>query len=445
MRISDLKISISGIRGIVGRSLTPQLVIRFVEAFATYIGGGPIAVASDTRPSREMVKQAVFAGLLSGGASPTDLGILPIPSLQIYVRDRKLAGGICITASHNPIDWNALKLVKHGGYFLNPYEAGELLDLYYQGKFRRVATPERIRVEDSPFLPHRRRILEFIDVERIRKARLRVVVDPCGGAAAPYVRDFLSELGAEVHCINCDITGNFPRNPEPLPDHIGELCRAVIEKKADIGFAQDADADRLAVVDEKGRPLGEEYTLGLAVEHFLNTRGPSPVVVNLSTSRQIADIADRHGVPIFRTRVGEINVARRMLKVEARIGGEGNGGVIAAGVHACRDSFTGMALVLESLALSGRSVSRLRSGLPDYVMIKDKFPVTFRDQKRILNRLQERFPGARIDKRDGLKLDFPDGWLHVRPSNTEPVLRVFAEAPDEKTARRLFNQAREEF
>jgi len=434
MRISDLKVSISGIRGIVGKSLTPQLIIKFSEAFSTYIGGGKIAVATDTRPSAEMVKYAVFSGILSCGASPLDLGVLPIPSLQIYTREKDLEGSISITASHNPVEWNALKLIKKGGFFLSPYEAEELLDFYYQGRFRRVQKPEKIEKDSEAFAIHEEKILRFTDKELIKKRRPKVVIDPCGGAASPYVKNFLEKLGAEVFCINCKLKDGFPRNPEPLPENLLALSEAVRKYGADIGFAQDADADRLAAVDEKGSPVGEEYTLAVAVDYFLKRKEKTPVVVNLSTSRVVEDVAQRAGVKIFRTRVGEINVSRGMQKRGAKIGGEGNGGIIVSDIHRCRDSFSGMALLLEYLAWSGKKFSEIRAGFPDYFMIKEKVEASFREGKRIISRLSQKFRSGNVDITDGLRVEYPDFWFHVRPSNTEPVVRIIVEAKSENLA-----------
>ena len=444
MRISDLRISISGIRGIVGKSLTPQLLIKFSEAFATYIGGGDIAVSSDTRPSAEMVRHAVFSGLLSCGVRPIDLGILPIPSLQIYTTEKKLDGAISITASHNPIEWNALKLIKKGGSFLNNYEAEELLDLYYQGKFQRISQPEQIKKETLPFYLHEQKILRFADIEKIKKRKLKVVIDACGGASVPYVKKFLKKLGADVICINCEITGKFPRNPEPVPENLSDLSTAVRKHEADVGFAQDADADRLAVVDEQGQPIGEEYTLALAVEYYLTRKGKTPVVVNLSTSRVIRDITDKAGVKLHLAKVGEINVSRKMIQTGARIGGEGNGGIISTDIHTCRDSFIGITLILEYLADSGKSVSELKGHLPQYHMIKDKRRASFRDKKRILNQLQQKYQEGNIDRTDGLRIDYPEFWFHVRPSNTEPVMRLIVEAKEAQLAKNIYDKIREQ-
>jgi len=444
VRISDLKISISGIRGIVGESLTPQLIIKFSEAFSTYIGGGKIAVASDTRPSAEMVKNAVFAGLLSCGASPLDLGILPIPSLQIYTKEKNLDGAISITASHNPVEWNALKLIRKGGYFLSPLEAEELLDVYYQGRFRRIEKPEKVEKEDEPFAIHEMKIRQFVNTDLIKGRKVKAVVDPCGGAASPYVQKFLEGLGAEVVCVNCDLVEGFPRNPEPVAENLGSLCKAVQKHKADIGFAQDADADRLAAVDERGKPIGEEYTLALAVDYFLKAKEKSPVVVNLSTSRILDNIAQRAGVELFRSKVGEINVTRKMGEVGSRIGGEGNGGIIAADVHTCRDSFSGMALLLEYLAWSGKKLSELREELPDYFMIKHKVKASFREARVILHKISQKFQEGEIQDMDGLRVDYPDFWLHVRPSNTEPVVRIQVEGKSEGVAKEIFAKIMEE-
>jgi phosphomannomutase len=444
MRISDLKISISGIRGIVGQSLTPHLIIKFSEAFTTYVGKGEIAVASDTRPSAEMVRLAVMAGILSCGGSPIDLGILPIPSLQIYTQEHDLRGGISITASHNPVEWNALKLIKQGGFFLSPYEAEELLDFYYQGRFQRVEIPEDIKRESDPFAIHAQKIFQVIDSKAIQRRKPEVVVDPCAGAATPYVVTFLEKLGAEVTLIHSRMDPGFPRNPEPVAANLTALCETVKKEGADVGFAQDADADRLAVVDERGEPIGEEYTLALAIDYFLKHREKSPVVVNLSTSGVVEDIAANAGVPLYRTRVGEINVSRRMREVEAKIGGEGNGGVILPEVHTCRDSFSGMALMLEALARTDSSISELRAQLPDYVMRKDKVPASFRDRKRILERLGKKYQQGSIDRTDGLRIVFPDFWFHVRPSNTEPVVRIQVEAGSTSRVDEIFNQIKEE-
>lgn len=428
-KMLDLRISISGIRGKVGENFTPSLIIAFSEAFATYMGGGRVAVGYDTRPTRDMVKHAVFAGLLSCGAIPIDVGILPIPSFQVYVREVKTQGGIAITASHNPMEWNALKLVKRGGFFPFSYEAEEILDIYYQGRFNRVEFFRgSVNHEFQAFRYHFNRLLNFANVELIKKRRPKVVVDACNGAASPYVKDFLESLGCEVIVINGNPDALFPRPPEPLPENLGQLSEAVLAHGADVGFAQDADADRLAAVDENGIPVGEEYTLALAVEAYLKFRRKSPVVINLSTSRAVEDIAIKEGVSVKRTRVGEINVVEEMMKTKARIGGEGNGGIIVPEVHPCRDSFSGMILLLEYISRTGKPLSTLKAELPGYYMRKDKIEVSLRDSIKIVEHFKKKHREGKITLKDGVRIDHENYWLHLRPSNTEPVLRLIVEA-----------------
>ena len=441
----DLKISVSGIRGKIGRSFTPGLVISFSEAFATYLGGGKIAVATDTRPTRELVKHAVFAGLLSCGAVPVDAGILPIPSFQIYVRDTRARGGIAITASHNPVEWNALKLVKRGGFFPFSYQTEEILDIYHQGKFKRYTYfTEKPKIDRDAFRFHKNRLLSFANIELIKNKRPKVVVDACNGASSPYIENFLKSLGCEVIAINNDINSPFPHSPEPLPENLTQLCEAVKKYGADIGFAQDADADRLAAVDERGTPIGEEYTLALAVKYYLENREKSPVVVNLSTSRAVEDVVKEEGVPFFRSKVGEINVVEEMIKRKSKIGGEGNGGIISADVHLCRDSFAGMVLLLELLSKSGKRLSELVSEIPRYFMIKDKIEVSLKDSIKIVEYFKKIHKNGRINLLDGIRIDYNDYWVHIRPSNTEPVLRIIVEARTKTMVNEVYEKVKKQ-
>jgi len=434
----SLKIGISGVRGIVGDSLTPQLVTRFAAAFGTYCGAGPIIVGTDSRPSREMVKQAVIAGLLSTGCTPIDVGIVPVPALQLQVRELFAFGGICITASHNPIQWNALKFFAPDGIILRPNQAAELVDLYHQGVYTRVSSREirEVRTDKTTITRHGAAVLRAVDVERIRARRFRIVVDCCNGAASLATPAFLRHLGCDVVEINTDPTQPFPHDPEPTPENITVLCGTVRDAGADLGFAQDADADRLAIVDEAGAPLGEECTLALAIRHILQTR-PGPVVVNISTSRMVDDVAAGCSCPVYRTRVGEVNVVEGMHTYGATIGGEGNGGVIVPSINPCRDSFVGMALILEALAREGGSISAMRAQIPRYAIVKDKLTCPAREIGPALRRIQEIYRAQLIDHTDGLKILWPDRWVQARGSNTEPILRVTAEAPTEPEARLL--------
>ncbi len=438
----SLKVGISGVRGIVGESLTPQLVTSFAAAFGNYCGAGPILLGTDNRPSREMMKQAAVAGLLSVGCTPIDVGIVPIPALMLHVRQTGAFGGICISASHNPIEWNALKFIGPDGVVLRPNQAAELTDLYHQGVFSRVGAkdiPDE-RHDGTTLRRHREAVLAAVDVEAIRARRFKVVVDCCNGAASQASPEFLAELGCEVVGLNTDTGKPFPRGPEPLAENIGELCALVSAAGADVGFAQDADADRLAVVNERGEPIGEDCSVALAVFRQLQ-RTPGPVVVNVSTSRMVDDIAAAHGVPVHRTRVGEIHVVEEIFRCGAVIGGEGNGGVILPSVNPCRDSFVGMALILDALAETGGTLSALRARIPVYAMVKEKLLCPARDMAPSLRLLQELFQGETVDLTDGVKVLWPDRWLHARPSNTEPILRLIAEAPTQPEAHSLLMRA----
>lgn len=438
----SLKIGVSGVRGVVGDSLSPQLVTSFAAAFGTDCGGGPVLVGTDSRPSREMVKQAAIAGLLSVGCTPVDLGIVPIPALQLAVRQTGAFGGICVTASHNPIEWNALKFIGRDGIILRPNEAAELTDLYHQGVYPRVDAVEiaESRADDSALARHRDAVLAAVDVVSIRKRRFRVAADCCNGAASRATPAFLEALGCDVVALYTDPDLPFPHNPEPLPANITALCERIRSAHADVGFAQDADADRLAVVDEHGAPLGEDCTVALAVRHWLRKR-PGPVVVNVSTSRMVDDVANERGCQVFRTRVGEINVLEGMLGHGARIGGEGTGGVIAPEINPCRDSFVGMALLLEALAIEGGTMSEMRARVPAYAMVKEKLAFPPREIAPALRRVQGLFPAATLDLTDGVKFIWRDRWLQARASNTEPVIRVLAEAPAEAAAHELVREA----
>src|SRR5215211_3943878 len=371
--IPTLKISISGVRGVIGQSLTPALLVRFAQAFGTYIGSGTIVIGRDTRTSGEMVRQAVIAGLLSSGCRVIDLDICPVPTMQLLVRQRRAQGGIAITASHNPAEWNALKFVGADGLFLGPGPARELLDIYHQGEYTKVPGAEMRAVEELRGATdvHVRAILDELGPLPERARRPRVVLDSCNGAGSVVTPRLLEALGAEVFTINTTPDGLFPRPAEPLPENLGELCAAVRGHAADVGFAQDMDADRLAVVDEAGRPVGEDYTLVLAALYVLG-REPGPVVANLSTSSALAAAAARFGCPLTLSKIGEANVTEEMRRVGAVIGGEGNGGVIYPRINFGRDSLVGAALILHLLVESGQTVSGILASLPSYALVKER-------------------------------------------------------------------------
>ncbi|GIU79878.1 MAG: phosphoglucosamine mutase [Bryobacteraceae bacterium] len=441
-RAHQLKISVAGVRGVVGEFLTPNLACAFAQAFGTYVGPGPVVVARDTRASGEMFVHAVSCGLLAAGCEVIRIGIVPTPTAQIYVADIRAAGGIAVTASHNPPEYNALKLFNSDGLFFNRYERAELLDVYHQSEFRHAANEDMRRVVvDAETAPerHMARILRQVDAEKIRRRRFRVALDGVNGAGSRMSVRFLRDvLGCELHAIHVDPEKPFPRDPEPRAETLGELSELVTRVRAHVGFAQDPDGDRLAVAGETGRVLDNDDVLALAVDCALRKK-KGPVVVNLTTSSVIDDIAARHGCPVYRTPVGEANVVERMRRVQAVIGGEGaNGGIIYPAVHYCRDSYLGMALLLERLAETGETLNALAAALPRYWRRSGKFSFEHGRLGQMMQALEAALPGARADRTDGLKLMLEHGWVHVRASNTEPLVRVSAEAKTREEADRLY-------
>lgn len=437
--MNPLIISVSGVRGIVGESLTPEILTRFGAAFGTYIKSGKIAIGRDTRVSGEMVKHAVLGGLLSTGCQITDIGIAATPSCQLMIEELKANGGIVISASHNPIEWNALKFFKKGGLYLNTRQANEFLNIYYRGNFKKVRWNEikEVRRDDTAVERHIRRVLQIIDTRAIRKKRFKVALDCCNGAGAVITPRLLEELSCDIVKIHCEPNGLFPHNPEPIFINLGELSKLVESSGADIGFAQDADADRLAVVSEKGNILGEEYSLALVVDHILSNKKRGKVVCNLSTSRVIDDIARRYNARVIRTKVGEVNVAEAMKKEGAVIGGEGNGGIIDPRLHLCRDSFIGMGLILEYMAKTGKKISSLARNLPTYHIVKMKINCPEEKSDIAVQAIRRTFRNENLDLREGIKIEWTDAWVHIRPSGTEPVIRVIAEAKTTSRAKAI--------
>jgi phosphomannomutase len=435
---SQLIVSVSGIRGIIGESLTPETATTFAVALGTYTDGGRIVLSRDGRPSGVMLRHAVLAGLLGAGCEVYDLDVAPTPTCGLAVRRLRAAGGIQITASHNPAPWNGLKLFGADGRVLSAGEGQKVQQLFAAGSFRRVpwdglgTSAECRQAQDW----HCGRVLELVDVSRIRGRNLRTFLDANGGAGGPLGRRLLEALQTRPVCLGDGADGHFMHEPEPVLANLGAVCPRVAQEGADVGFVLDPDADRLALIDETGRYLGEELTLALAVLFRLRQE-PGPVVINMSTSRVVEDIARQFGCPCHRAAVGEANVADHMQEVGAVIGGEGNGGVIDPRVGYVRDPFIGMGLVLNLLADTGRRLSELVAELPAYTIVKDKYTVDRERLPGLFAELPRRWPQARANRLDGLRLDWGDRWVHVRPSNTEPIVRVIAEAPAEADARRL--------
>ncbi len=435
---SELIVSVSGIRGIVGESLTPQVALAFACALGVHVNGGSVAVSRDGRPSGVMLRHAVLAGLTSSGCEVHDLGVAATPTLGLAVRTLGVAGGIQITASHNPAPYNGLKLFGPDGRVLNAAAGKRIAHLFEMGMVRTVPHSEvgLVRHYRQAEEVHGDQVLRLVDGGRIRAARFKAVLDANGGAGGPLGRRLLQSLAVETLCEACDADGFFRHEPEPTADNLRALCPRVREQEADIGLALDPDSDRLALIDEAGRYIGEELTLALAVLCRLRQeRGP--VVINMSTSRIVEDVAARFGCPCYRSAVGEANVADRMREVGALIGGEGNGGVIEPRIGLVRDPFAGMALVLELMAETNRKLSELVAELPVYHIVKEKLTIGADRLPALFDALTRRWPEAKIDRLDGLRFDWPDRWVHVRPSNTEPIVRVIAEAPTAGAAQLL--------
>jgi phosphomannomutase len=442
--IPTLKISISGVRGVVGDSLTPVLLTRFTQAFGTCMGTGRIVVGRDTRTSGEMVRQSVVAGLLSAGNRIVDLGMCPTPTVQLGVRELAAQGGIAITASHNPAAWNALKFIGPDALFLSGARGRELLDIYHQGEYRRVVGSEMRPIESRPDMleTHLQRVVNAVGVlARPGGRRLRVALDSCNGAGSIVTPRLIEALGADVVSINTTPDGSFPRPAEPTPENLAALCELVRSRGADIGFAQDMDADRLAIVSEDGEPIGEELTLVLAVKHVL-ARTPGPVVTNLATTHRLDAVVQQAGCHVVRTPVGEANVAEGMRREHAIIGGEGNGGVIYPAINFGRDSLVGIGLILHLLADADQPLSSIVAALPPSGMVKVQMTCPSHQVQDVLRRIRQEYASHPMDLRDGVKVVLENGWFLVRGSNTEPIIRVVAESRTETAARDL---AREVF
>ena len=440
----SLKIGLPGVRGVIGESLTPQLVTGFAAAFGTYCGAGPILVGTDARPSGEMIKEAAIAGLLSVGCTPVDAGVVPVPSLMLHVRETGALGGLSVGGSHGSLEWSTLRFVGLGGLALRANQAAELTDLYHQGVYPRVRALDmaEVRTDATSCDRHLRALTRAVDVDRIRARKLRVAVDPRGRTASSPTLRLLEALGCSVIPVDAGGGEAFPANPEPDEASLAVLGELVRRSGADVGFAQDSDADRLVVVDEQGTSLGPDATVALVVQRWLERRA-GPVVVSVSTSRMVDDVAARFERPVHRSPVGEAHVVAAMKEHGAEVGGEGDGGAIVVPVNPCRDSFVAMALVLESMAVSGRSVGALRAQVPRYSMVRERLLCPARDIAPSLQLIRSLLPGERVDLTDGVKVTWPDRWLLARSSATDPVIRLEAEAPSEAEARSLVNRVLE--
>ncbi len=444
--MKPLKIGISGVRGVVGETFTPELVVGFAQAFGTYLGPGRVLVCRDTRPSSPMVLPAVVAGLLATGCDVVDLGICPTPSLQLATPWLGADGGISITAGHNPVQWNALKFVRRDGRYLSPDQSEELLDLYHQGRFEK-ATWDRIptRVEQGEAISHHLDTLAAgFDIEAARARRLRVAVDCCNGSCSVLAPRWLDMLGCEVLATNDDPDAPFPHTPEPRPGTAVQVRAVVKAGRADLGLVHDADGERLSLVDERGRALSEELTLALCVDIVLRAR-VGTVVTNVSTTMAIERIASRYGARVVRTPVGQTYISEAIVEHGAVIGGEGNGSVAVPRVQASHDSAATTGLIVSHMAATRMPLSAMVDELPRTAMLKERVAI---DPSVIFSVLQgfrdavQDEPGTAVDLADGVKVVFPDGWVHVRVSNTESMIRLIAEADTAGRAADLMNWGR---
>lgn len=439
-----LMISVAGVRGVVGESLTPEAVARYAAAFGTFLGQGLVVLGRDSRPSGQILAMAAEAGLRAAGCDVVRLGVVPTPTVQLMVKLLKARGGIAVTASHNPPQWNALKFIGRGGEFLDKEAGREFLRLHGEGRIEYVAHDKIGDASDhsQAIFEHVDKILSlsFIPISKIKKRKYKVVVDTCHGAGGPIFKELLDRLGCKTISLHHEPSGEFSRPIEPLARNLSELEAAVKKHKADAGFATDADVDRLSIVTEKGQAIGEECTLALAAGWRL-AKKRGLVVTNLSTSRMVDDIAARHGGKVLRTAVGEANVVSAMKKGRAVLGGEGNGGVIIPELQFARDATAAMAMILGMMAKSGEKLSKLASRLPVYSMIKETYHCE--SPAVAVKKVAVFFHDRPQDHTDGVKVFFDDGWLHVRGSGTEPIVRAIAESAESKRAYWLAKKAGE--
>ena len=448
-----LMISVSGIRGRVGFGLTPEVVARYAAAFGAWAvarakahgGKSAVVLGRDSRVTGPLFHSVTRAALESVGAGVIDIGLTTTPTLQMAVEHHHAAGGLCITASHNPIEWNALKFIGPDGLFLSAALGKEMRALVDAGiPYATYDALGEVHFDGDAIARHLDAVLAlpFIDVDGIRSRKFVVAYDACRGAGGAVIPRLLELLGCEVHAIELEADGRFPRPPEPIAENLGALEALVKRTGAQIGFATDPDVDRLALVSDEGKAIGEDYTLALATRVVLRHR-TGAVVTNLSTSRIVDDMAAERGASVMRAPVGEVNVALAMREAGAVIGGEGNGGVILPELHLGRDAPLGVALLLQLLHEDGEPLSKIVAKFPRYAILKDKLDRPDKPLDAVYAALTAAFPDAEADTQDGLRLAWADRWVHIRPSGTEPIVRVIAEAPTAAGAQALVDSGRE--
>ena len=443
------KLNVSGYRGIWGADLNEQIAYEFGLAFAQLIKNNnlpkKILIGRDARKTGPLILEALKQAFEKEGIEYEYAGIIPTPSILLLVRKLDFGGGIMITASHNPPEYNGMKFINSKGLFATSEQIEEIIknkeNLNKENHFSPVQSYEDIFDNKKHREIHINEILKNIDVEKIKSKKFKVAHDPINSAGSIITLELLKELGCEVYQINKEQTGEFTHMPEPLAINLGQIAQAVKDSNADIGFAQDPDADRLVLVNEKGEIINEEYTLALGIKSVL-LKEVGDIVINMSTSKMSEDLATENNVKIFRTKIGEANVVDKMLGINAVAGGEGSGGMIYPKINPARDSLVGIALVLELMATKEKAISKIVNEIPKYFMQKDKIPMTG-SLNQIYEKVKKAFPDGEIDSLDGMRLDFPNSsWLHIRPSNTEPIIRIFGEAKTEEEIKALFGKVR---
>ena len=435
----DLIRGISGIRGIVNESFTESVITWYTQAFSKLQDKGIILLARDSRSHGESFINSAAAALSQCGREVINYGIIPTPTAQFLVEKNSLAGGIVITASHNPTEWNGMKFIGANGCFLDDEKNKQLFKIADSESTANHNTGSVQSIENG-YLHHitHTRSLSVIDTDAIENRNFTIVVDAVNGAASRALPSTVEALGCKVHRLYCDPDGKFPRGAEPLPHNLADLGVAVRNLNADAGFATDPDGDRLAIVDEEGNPLGEEYTLTICADgYFQCTLSSAPIVTNLSTTMALDKVAERYGSRVIRSAVGEINVVNKMKEVGAKLGGEGNGGVILPESHYGRDSLVGAAMFLNRMARDNQKVSEIFQSMPQYIMVKDKIELESVDPQKALDKIEAAYTDADSDKTDGLKLSWENLWVHIRKSNTEPIIRIYAEGETKANADEL--------
>ena len=436
--------SISGVRGLTDSHLTPKISSIYARALHTSLPDGVIMAGRDSRPSGDMILHAMTEELVGLGRTVIQCGVVPTPTVQFMVHNTEAVGGFIVTASHNPVEWNGIKFLRPDSTFFHPEECQDLFNMVDQNvelkksKEAGIVWPEQNAIQKHVIACAS---ISCIDLNRIQRRKFKVVIDAVNGAGAIALPNMLEALGCEVIELNCEPDGNFTRGTEPLPENLNDLSAMVKNHNADAGFAVDPDADRLAVVNEHGEPLGEEYTLVLAADGYINETGKKErFVVNLSTSLALEKLAHKNGSTVERSAVGEINVVNKMNEVNSNLGGEGNGGVILKECHLGRDSMVGATMVLNRMSQTENTLSEIHRTLPIFKIVKDKISVDTIDSDELIDKVSNLFNDADKNDLDGIKFTWDDKWVHLRRSNTEPIMRIYAEAPSEDQALELVSK-----